>query len=370
MSIYSKDYNNQIMTEINVPTTPDALKGNIYNIIENSTSQKDNGGPFWGFFNDKKVSQSHITDNNHYKSYVTLYTNWENSEGTSKDENKQKVIEKEQQIVKLIENAVKVDDDAHKMSRVVKDNPGLEHVFASAEHDAKYISQLVNSKEKLEEQLKKLRDRKNKNKRTKTNLLDALKGQIEKQTLDHQEALKEIKQQTNKTMNEKTNEITTAQLALNDKIEEINTAINSLDDKDEIIKDLQSKMTAEDTKEIIDGDKEGILTTITRILPLSWKNAMGFNIGNIITTVKGARPYTPNDTVDYFLHNELFKNQNTEEPDTKYNYGVPIYANEYRTDGGRGNNINKKKTRNIKTKKQRNIKTKKQRIIKTKKTIK
>ena len=76
---------------------------------------------------------------------------------------------------------------------------------------------------------------------------------------------------------------------------------------------------------------------------------MGFNIGNIITRVEGVRPYTPNDTVDHFLHS-LFKNESPEEPETIYNYGVPIYTNEPRTVGGRGNNINKKKTKKQRTK--------------------
>lgn len=234
MSIYSKDYNNQIMSTNDDPLTPGALKDILYKIISDSISQ----GGIWGFFNDKKVSEHNIAENIHYKAYVTLYNNWKNNEGPN--ENKQNVFDKAKQIVDLVTSGVKVDDDARKMSQVVEKNPDLAHVFASAEHDAKYISQLVNSNEQLEEQLKKLRDSKNKNKRTKTNLLAALQTQIIQQENDYNLKVLEIKKQTDKTMNEKTNEITNAQVALNEKIEELKTVTNSLDDKDEIIKDLKT----------------------------------------------------------------------------------------------------------------------------------
>lgn len=360
MSIYSKDYNNQIMTETNEPLTPDALKQKLYEIIANSTSQKDKGGGFMGLWTGK-ISERDIEDNKYYKNYVIKYNEWIKNEGTSKDENKQIVVGIAKQIVDLVESGVKVVDDAHKMNKVVEGNTHVKSDIDTIFDDVQTIEKLLKSNIDLTKQQKQL-DASNKEITNKKNkIIKRIRQQIGQQKNDYKFMVFKIKEQTDKTIKDKTKEITEAQEKLDIKIKELETAETSLTDKDEIIKDLQSKMTAEDTKEIIDGDKEGILTTITRILPLSWKNAVGFNIGNIITTVKGARPYTPNDTVDYFLHNELFKNQNTEElePDTIYNYGVPIYVNEPRTDGGRGNNINKKKTRNIKTKKQRNIKTKK-----------
>jgi hypothetical protein len=372
MSIYSKDYNNQIMTETNEPLTPDALKQRLYEIIANSTSQKDKGVGIWGFWNgDKKISEDDISDTFYYQDYDKIYKKWISNEGTSNDKNKQFVVGIAKQIVDLFTSAVKSENAALRLTQVVKDNASVKvDIIDTIKDELETVEELMKSNIELTIQQKQLDDRNKIIMNEKEKIITEINQQIEQQKIDHRDTLKEIKQQSDKTIEDKTNEITKAQEKLDIKIKELETVTKSLTDKDDIIKDLKSKMTAEDTKEIIDGEKEGILTTITRILPLSWKNAVGFNIGNIITTVKGVRPYTPNDTVDYFLHNELFKNQNTEEPDTIYNYGVPIYTNEPRTDGGRGNNINKKKTkkqRNIKTKKQRNIKTKKQRIIKTKK---
>ena len=355
MSIYSKDYNNQIMNEIKEPLAPDALKRNLYNIIENSTSQKDKGGRIVGFLTGvKKVSEDDIAKNKHYKEYVDIYDKWNSNEGTSKDKNKQNVFDKEKQIVDLIESVVKADDDARNMTQVVKDNAYIKADVKSdidtIFDDVETISRLMKSNNDLTIQQKELDDRNKENTKKKNKIIKIIKRQIKQQKLDHISKVLEIKQQTDKTIGNRTVEIAEQQVVLNEKINELQKAETSLIGKDEIIKDLKSKMTAEETEEIIDmqNSKEGILTTITRILPLSWKNALGFNIGNIITRVEGVRPYTPNDTVDHFLHS-LFKNESTEEPVTIYNDGVPVNVDDYRTDGG--NNINKKKNEKYKNKK-------------------
>ena len=75
-----------------------------------------------------------------------------------------------------------------------------------------------------------------------------------------------------------------------------------------IIREKEAKieeLTSEVTKLKIDkdGNVKGPLTTITRLFPLAWQNSKGYNIGNIITLVRGDKPYSTTDNVDHYLYN-------------------------------------------------------------------
>jgi hypothetical protein len=72
-------------------------------------------------------------------------------------------------------------------------------------------------------------------------------------------------------------------------------------EKDANIKELTSEVTK--LKIDKDGNVKGPLTTITRLFPLAWQNSKGYNIGNIITLVRGDKPYSTTDNVDHYLYN-------------------------------------------------------------------
>ena len=95
-----------------------------------------------------------------------------------------------------------------------------------------------------------------------------------------------------------------------------------------------------------------MLSGVTRVFPLGWKNSKGFNIGNITTQLRGEKPYSATDTIDYYLHT-LFngKNQGQSEISISSRH-VPII----KTSGGKKNRMKKSKKSN----KSKNNKTKKQ----------
>ena len=72
-------------------------------------------------------------------------------------------------------------------------------------------------------------------------------------------------------------------------------------EKEANIKELTSEVTK--LKIDKDGNVKGPLTTITRLFPLAWNNSKGYNIGNIITLVRGDKPYSTTDNVDHYLYN-------------------------------------------------------------------
>jgi len=82
-------------------------------------------------------------------------------------------------------------------------------------------------------------------------------------------------------------------------LENINKKI--IGEKDAHIKELTSEVTK--LKIDKDGNVKGPLTTITRLFPLAWQNSKGYNIGNIITLVRGDKPYSTTDNVDHYLYN-------------------------------------------------------------------
>jgi len=76
---------------------------------------------------------------------------------------------------------------------------------------------------------------------------------------------------------------------------------NIIGEKDAHIEELTSEVTK--LKIDKDGNVKGPLTTITRLFPLAWQNSKGYNIGNIITLVRGDKPYSTTDNVDHYLYN-------------------------------------------------------------------
>lgn len=129
-------------------------------------------------------------------------------------------------------------------------------------------------------------------------------------------------------------------------------------------KELTSLKTGKKLDVETDEKKIKMLRTVTRVLPLSWKNSKGFNIGNVTTYVRGEKPYSATDTIDYYLHT-LFKGENVSNTGKIIHHtsrDVPIIGNPNKVSGGK--KIKKQKNM-LKTSKHikpvTNNKTKKQR---------
>jgi hypothetical protein len=163
-------------------------------------------------------------------------------------------------------------------------------------------------------------------------------------------------------------------------LENINKKI--IGEKDAHIKELTSEVTK--LKIDKDGNVKGPLTTITRLFPLAWQNSKGYNIGNIITLVRGDKPYSTTDNVDHYLYNlfqSIQEDTGKTSTDAKKKYDKKYKSSPYQQhvsknipiNKGYNNNIggerkSKKRIHPKKSKKhQKHNNTKKQKINKTKK---
>ena len=183
-------------------------------------------------------------------------------------------------------------------------------------------------------------------------------NKLKKQKEEFEKSIAGIKQESGKSIADKEAEIKKITEQHNNKQNEINTQLTNLTaTSNATIGDLKKELSSFKTEEKLskeDQEKQKkMLSGVTRVFPLGWKNSKGFNIGNITTQLRGEKPYSATDTIDYYLHT-LFngKNQGQSEISISSRH-VPII----KTSGGKKNRMKKSKKSN----KSKNNKTKKQR---------
>ena len=199
-------------------------------------------------------------------------------------------------------------------------------------------------------------------------LRNSAKNKLKKQQEAFENSIATIKGESSKTIAEKEAEIkriTEEHTKQQNKITEQQNKI--LATSNATIGDLKKELTSLKTEKKLAGEteenQEKMLKTVTRVLPLSWKNSKGFNIGNVTTYVRGEKPYSATDTIDYYLHT-LFKGENVSNTGKIHHTSrdVPIIGNPNKVSGGK--KIKKQKNM-LKTSKHikpvTNNKTKKQR---------
>jgi hypothetical protein len=162
---------------------------------------------------------------------------------------------------------------------------------------------------------------------------------------DKEAKIKEITEKHTKAQNQINTQLTNLTATSNATIGDLKKELSSFKTEEKLSKEDQEK-------------QKKMLSGVTRVFPLGWKNSKGFNIGNITTQVRGEKPYSATDTIDYYLHT-LFKGETPigEPRDIISSKQVPIRGILKETSGGKKNRMKKSKKSN----KSKNNKTKKQR---------
>lgn len=191
-------------------------------------------------------------------------------------------------------------------------------------------------------------------------LRNSAKNKLKKQQEEFQKSIAEIKQESDKSIEEKEAQIKQMTKAHTNAQNELNTQLNNIQaTNNATIDDLKTELSIFKTEEQLgkeDQEKQKkMLRTETRILPLGWKNSKGFNIGNITTQVRGEKPYNATDTIDHYLYTLFHGKIPGQERLSVSSRHVPIIQE--KRSGGKNNRLGKSK----KSKKSKNNKTKKQR---------
>lgn len=261
-------------------------------------------------------------------------------------EDQRKKLEKQTTEIKII------TDSNAELSKQLTD---LKATQAETERNAKIAAaKIVNLKE---EQAAHIKDIKAAQKIRVLFLKNSAKNKLKLQSRAFLDRIAEIKENSNNSIADKEAEIKKITEQHNIEQNEINTQLTKLTaTSNATIGDLKKELSSFKTEEKLskeDQEKQKkMLSGVTRVFPLGWKNSKGFNIGNITTQLRGEKPYSATDTIDYYLHT-LFngKNQGQSEISISSRH-VPII----KTSGGKKNRMKKSKKSN----KSKNNKTKKQ----------
>lgn len=262
-------------------------------------------------------------------------------------EDQRKKLEKQTTEIKII------TDSNAELSKQLTD---LKATQAETERNAKIAA--AEFKKIKEEQAAHIKDIKAAQKIRVLFLKNSAKNKLKLQSRAFLDRIAEIKENSNNSIADKEAEIKKITEQHNIEQNEINTQLTKLTaTSNATIGDLKKELSSFKTEEKLskeDQEKQKkMLSGVTRVFPLGWKNSKGFNIGNITTQLRGEKPYSATDTIDYYLHT-LFngKNQGQSEISISSRH-VPII----KTSGGKKNRIKKSKNSN----KSKNNKTKKQR---------
>jgi myosin heavy subunit len=261
-----------------------------------------------------------------------------------------------------------LEQQANEITKITKSNTDLSTQLkklkaTQAKTDQKIINsrfEIVNLRKAQEAQINKIntikkmkvlflknsaKNRLNLQRRVFLNRIAEIKENSNNSIADKEAKIKEITEQHTKAQNEINTQLTNLTATSSATIGDLKKELSSFKTEEKLSKENQEK-------------QKKMLNTVTRVFPLSWNNSKGFNIGNITTQVRGEKPYSATDTIDYYLHT-LFKGETPigEPRDIISSKQVPIRGILKETSGGKKNRMKKSKKSN----KSKNNKTKKQR---------